>query len=444
MIKINKKYTEKGLIDFLVELSKELGKTPSIKNLMKSKGFPSYVVYYNRFGSWNNALKKAGLIINSEHKDYSDEELLEFMLQFYKKNGRSPKSDDFILNKEGFPSPKPYYKRFGSWNNALKKAGLDINIRKDYTNEELLDMLRKKAKELGRSPSGDEVNDDVNMPNRSTYDKHFGSMNNALKLVGLEVRYQFRSWTKGELLQKLREKFNEDGVCPTQRDIDKDSSMPAKGNYRKYFGTFNNAVREAGLFPNYNLSKDELIKMLKTLSFKLRRTPTRIDVNGADGMPSYTPFVEKFGSYTAACLRAGLIPNDGRNNKIWQGWQKHCEDMARAIYKNIEIQKEDLVDGIPDIYIPGQKLFIDAKTCGYKDFKEQIKKYCKSHHHLEFWLIFKGLETKRKRVKYIYAEDLAKKMEILGRDDLAAKCYQFVRNVFDDEQKGLNSFAKNI
>ena len=116
--------------------------------------------------------------------------------------------------------------------------------------------------------------------------------------------------------------------------------------------------------------------------------------------------------------------------------------MARVIYKDIEVQKEDVVDGIPDIYVREQKLFIDAKTCGYRDFKEQIKKYCKNHHNLEFWLIFKGIETKRKRVKYIYAEELAKKMKILGRDDLATKCYQFVKNVFDDSQKSMDSFTK--
>jgi hypothetical protein len=95
-----------------------------------------------------------------------------------------------------------------------------------------------------------------------------------------------------------------------------------------------------------------------------------------------------------------------------------------------------------NFYVSDKKLFIDAKTCGYRDFKEQIKKYCKSHHNLEFWLIFKGLETKRKRVRYIYAEDLAKKMKILGRDDLAAKCYQFVKNVFNDGQKDIDSFSQ--
>jgi len=165
-------------------------------------------------------------------------------------------------------------------------------------------------------------------------------------------------------------------------------------------------------------------------------------MNKAKGYPSYIPFVQKFGSYTAACLIADLIPNDGRNNEVWQGWEKHCIDMARVLHKNIEIKKDNIVDGIPDIYIKDKKLFIDAKTCGYKEFKEQVKKYCKNGHKLEFWCIFRGMENRSKKVKYIYAEELAKIMKKLGRKDLSAKCYQFIKNVYSDEQTALS--PKNI
>ncbi len=181
-------------------------------------------------------------------------------------------------------------------------------------------------------------------------------------------------------------------------------------------------------------NKKELIKLLQKLSKKLNRTPTRTDLNKAKGYPSYTPFVQKFGSYTSACLMAGLIPNDGRNNKIWQAWERHCIDMAKIIHKNIEIKKMKVVDGIPDIYVKNKRLFIDAKTCGYKEFREQVKKYCKNEHRLEFWCIFKGMENRSKKVKYVYAENLARKMRGLGRRDLSAKCYQFIRNVYSDDQ----------
>lgn len=111
--------------------------------------------------------------------------------------------------------------------------------------------------------------------------------------------------------------------------------------------------------------------------------------------------------------------------------------MAKKLSRNIEVKNDKVVDGVPDIYVPDERLFIDAKTCGYRDFKEQIKKYCSNGHKLEFWLIFKGLETKNKKVKYVYAEELAERMKQSGREDLAVKCYQFIRNVFDEEQRVL-------
>ena len=260
----------------------------------------------------------------------------------------------------------------------------------------------------------------------------------------MNINSYYRKWTKEEIISWLRKKYNELGKTPGIRDFDKDPNAPAKNTVRKLFGTWTNAIREAKIPVKRFNSKEELIKILQKLYSKLNRTPTREELKKIKGCPSYTPFVEKFGSYTAACLIAGLTPNDGRNNNIWKNWQRHCEDMARIIYKNIEVQKEGAVEGIPDIYIPDKNLFIDAKTCGYRDFKEQIKKYCKNNHRLEFWLIFKGIETKRKKVKYVYAEELAKKMINLGRKYLAIKCCQFIKNVYSEEQTILAKNPKSI
>jgi len=306
-----------------------------------------------------------------------------------------------------------------------------------YNNSYLINKIKILSLRLGRVPTSNDLGRKNNMPDRSVFEKRFGSWNNALRQAGFEINCDYRVWTKEELLKKLREKAMELRRCPTQRDVNNDPSMPAKNNYRKYFRSFNGAIRKAGLNVNYGRNREELIKILQKLYLKLNRTPTREDIKELSDCSSYTPFVEKFGSYTAACLRAGLVPNDGRNNKIWQNWEKHCIEIAKVIYRNIEVKNDKVVEGIPDIYVPDKKLFIDAKTCGYRDFKEQIKRYCFNGCRLEFWLIFKGLETKNKKVKYVYAEELAERMKQSGREDLVAKCYQFIRNVFDEEQKVL-------
>ena len=367
---------------------------------------------------------------------YTKEKLMGILRLFYKQNYRSPRMEDFSKNKN-VPSTMTYVKMFGSWNNALKLAGLGINVKKGYTNRELLGILRALSKELGRTPMMKDLIPRKNLPEATVFKDRFGSWNKTLEIAGLEVKYFFRKWTKEDIIKWLRYKYDELGKTPGIRDFDADPKAPAKNTVRKLFGNWTNALREAKIPVKRFWSEKELIEVLQKLYLKLNRTPTREELKKDYDCPSLTPFIEKFGSYTAACLRAGLVPNDGRNNKIWQNWEKHCVKMAKLIYGNVEVKNDKIVDGVPDIYIPDKKLFIDAKTCGYKDFKEQTKRYCSNGHSLEFWLIFKGIETKNKKVKYVYAEELAKRMKQSGREDFAAKCYQFIRNVFDEEQKVL-------
>lgn len=308
---------------------------------------------------------------------------------------------------------------------------------KKYTKEFLINSLRDLSLKLGRNPTSNDLGRKNIMPDRSVFELKFGSWNYSLIAAGLKVNCYYRKWTKEEVIKWLKYKYEELGRTPGIRDFDKDPRTPAKNLVRKLFGNWTNALREAKIPIKRFHSEKELINILKRLYLKLNRTPTREDVNKREDCPSYVPFVEKFGSYTAACLRAGLVPNDGRNNNIWKSWQKHCEEMARVIYGNIIVQFKDQGIGIPDIYVPNRSLFIEIKTCGYKDFREQIKRYCSNGNRLELWCIFKGIETKNDKVRYVYAEELAKRMKVLKRQDLVAKCYQFVRNVFDEEQKVL-------
>jgi hypothetical protein len=59
-------------------------------------------------------------------QSYTDEELLWYLVQFYEKYGRLPTYDDFTNNSK-YPSYATYINRFGSWQNALKLVGLDVD-----------------------------------------------------------------------------------------------------------------------------------------------------------------------------------------------------------------------------------------------------------------------------------------------------------------------------
>ncbi len=69
-------------------------------------------------------------------KRYTNGELLNYLRKFHKENGRPPAQLDFN-NNYIYPSFGIYQKNFGSWNNALKLAGLNVNRHRN-TNEESL------------------------------------------------------------------------------------------------------------------------------------------------------------------------------------------------------------------------------------------------------------------------------------------------------------------
>lgn len=93
--------------------------------------------------------------------------------------------------------PSVYFieKAFGTYNNALKEAGLTANHvrsvkgkRKKYgSQEEIIDALRQKAELLGRTPTHRDINTDPMMPCASQITKFFGSFTNCLIAAGLPV-----------------------------------------------------------------------------------------------------------------------------------------------------------------------------------------------------------------------------------------------------------------
>lgn len=61
------------------------------------------------------------------NQKYTDEELLNELRRFEKEEGRIPITKDFTNNPE-YPGFKIYYTRFGSWIDVLKLAGLDVDL----------------------------------------------------------------------------------------------------------------------------------------------------------------------------------------------------------------------------------------------------------------------------------------------------------------------------
>ncbi|MBU0756974.1 MAG: hypothetical protein KKF44_02830 [Nanoarchaeota archaeon] len=133
-----KKYTHEQLIHYLKKLAKKLKRTPTIKDINDDKGLPHSSTYMNRYGTWNKALKKADLKLNVQLQ-YDPIELLDNIRQMNKELGRPPKAKE-LCGKDWTASYSTYKKYFGSWKKALYKAG----IKKKTGYSSLKKFIRKK------------------------------------------------------------------------------------------------------------------------------------------------------------------------------------------------------------------------------------------------------------------------------------------------------------
>ena len=121
-LQLTEYWTNDGLIELLVGLGKELGRTPTIKDLRTANDMPSTTTYMRFFGSWNNALEAAGFSPNVRH-DWTKSELIELLVKLSEKLGKTPTKKDVGADKD-MPSTDTYASYFGSWDKALEAAGL--------------------------------------------------------------------------------------------------------------------------------------------------------------------------------------------------------------------------------------------------------------------------------------------------------------------------------
>ena len=117
---------------------------------------------------------------------YSDDEILSELKECAERLGRSPTMREFEGDRHVHVHPQTVIERFGSWNTAKRTAGL--RTRRFATREELLDELRDLGEELGRTPSGGDLQRHrASMHSKSLYWHTFGSLTGALREAGFDV-----------------------------------------------------------------------------------------------------------------------------------------------------------------------------------------------------------------------------------------------------------------
>ena len=138
------------LIDELHRLRDTVGQIPT-GDQMDEQGEYAYITYYERFGSWTEALEEAfGEVPDRTWTHVSDAELCAELTRLAT-DGEPPTTTD--VEEHGAHSVTTYKYRFGSWREALTAAGFDPPPPRDVSTEALLADVRRLRDEFGTRPT---------------------------------------------------------------------------------------------------------------------------------------------------------------------------------------------------------------------------------------------------------------------------------------------------
>ena len=155
-------WTRETIIAAIQQWTEEHGQPPTPHEWLHSRdGHPGFTSIYgpnSPFLRWADAIEAAGyrrprVGLDRAQTDWTPELILAWLRNWAQEHGRSPRSTD-TLGSSG-PSQGTVRARFGSWNQALLAAGLELNsaTTKQWTKERIEAAIQEWVAEHGRPPT---------------------------------------------------------------------------------------------------------------------------------------------------------------------------------------------------------------------------------------------------------------------------------------------------
>lgn len=197
------KISRQDLLDEIHRLADEYGRAPTIGDLRRD-GKYSTDPYYREFGSWGDARQVAGYESGpiQPSQRIGRKGLINALKTLAGQLGHTPSKDE--MKKSGSYSITPYINEFGSWNNALQAAGLQLRRRQrvNIPEEDLISEIHEVHASVGRPPTYGEI-DDYGKYSTKVYRDAFGTWSNALDMAGYDpdrlTGEQNPSWNGGKV-----------------------------------------------------------------------------------------------------------------------------------------------------------------------------------------------------------------------------------------------------
>lgn len=228
------------LLATLRNLVAELGRAPTPDEIDAQSDHP-LAAYRTEFGSWGQVLAVANLDPPAGRR-IPDKALLAELRRLASEMEKTPSEED--MRHHGNHSINTYKHRFGSWNEAIETAGLDPNPdRRERSREALLADIEQAADDLGRPPTRREMSEYTEF-DPITYRNRFGSWNQALKAAGLDSRPAQERVSDDELLAELQHLASDLEKPPTTTDMEQKGEF-SSGTYYKRFDSWSDALEAA-------------------------------------------------------------------------------------------------------------------------------------------------------------------------------------------------------
>jgi len=186
---MRKQISDIEIINDLRTVANNLGKKSlKMREYCKENGAKfNYQTAKKRFGSWKNVMEKAGLETEkSMHGiEYGETSLREeLLIEDLIKVSKTLENLKFTIadyDEYGEFSSASVIKRFGGWNKAKMKAGLQIGRNYNTTIEEYMQNILTLWTHYGRQPKYAEVVKPLSKYNVSSYENKFGTWRKALE-----------------------------------------------------------------------------------------------------------------------------------------------------------------------------------------------------------------------------------------------------------------------
>ena len=180
----------------------------------------------------------------------SNEALLTELQRLHDDLGRVPKVVD--MRRHGTYSYGVYYKRFGSWVDAISEAGFETEQlsrgSEPIPEKKLLAELRRLHDDLERVPKTTDMSTHGEYSD-TTYRNRFGSWDEAILEAGFDptkIQRGTKPIPEEDLLTELHHLSDEVGDVPRKIDMDTYGEYSAN-TYACRFGSWFEALEEAGL-----------------------------------------------------------------------------------------------------------------------------------------------------------------------------------------------------